>query len=162
MTEIQFTMKNTVGWDVDAMQEHVWECHEEVKRLRGEVASLIREKQLWTWIHEEMGCFLQHSATLDDTCKWVVLDVDGPSAITSWDLSLNDAFNVVCMRMELAVKHGFTQKQIAQSYALALRSSWPTDWPKVNKLIIDRWSASGLERIKKMAWSGSCFEKRAT
>ena len=76
MTEIQFKMKNTVGWTADAMQQHVWDCHEEVKRLRGEVALLIREKQLWTWIHEEMGCFIQHSATLDDPCKWAVLDVD--------------------------------------------------------------------------------------
>ena len=60
------------------------------------------------------------------------------------------------------IKLGCTQKQVAQTYALALRSSWPTDWPKVNKLIVDRWSASGLERIKKMAWSRSCFKKSAT
>lgn len=55
------------------------------------------------------------------------------------------------------IKNGLRQKQIAQTYALALRSSWPTDWAKVNQMIVDRWSESGLERIKKMAWSGSCF-----
>ena len=55
------------------------------------------------------------------------------------------------------IKQGLNQKQIAQTYALGLRSSWPTDWAKVNKMIVDRWSAAGLERIKKMAWSGSCF-----
>ena len=92
-----FMKKNTVGWTADNMQEHVFDCHEEIVRLtkaedllgkllekqnfvkqklRREVALLIREKQLWTWIHEEMGCFLQHSTTLYDTCKWVVLDVD--------------------------------------------------------------------------------------
>lgn len=71
------------------------------------------------------------------------------------------------MKIELAdvegvikneIKQGCTQKQIAQTYAWALRSSRPTDWPKVNKLIVDRWSVSGLSKIKKMAWSGSCFE----
>ena len=55
------------------------------------------------------------------------------------------------------IKQGLNQKQIAQTYALGLRSSWPTDWAKVNKMIVDRWSVAGLERIKKMAWSGSCF-----
>ena len=55
------------------------------------------------------------------------------------------------------IKQGCTQKQIAQTYALGLRSSWPTDWAKVNALIIERWSVAGLNRIKKMAWSGSCF-----
>lgn len=55
------------------------------------------------------------------------------------------------------IKQGLTQKQIAQTYALGLRSTWPTDWPAVNKMIVDRWSSTALERIKKMAWSGSCF-----
>lgn len=59
--------------------------------------------------------------------------------------------------IENEIKQGLNQKQIAQTYALGLRSSWPTDWAKVNKMIMDRWSAAGLERIKKMAWSGSCF-----
>lgn len=49
------------------------------------------------------------------------------------------------------------QKDIAQTYALALRSSEETDWAKVNQAIIARWSVSGLKQIKKMAWSGSCF-----
>ncbi len=60
--------------------------------------------------------------------------------------------------IENEIKEGVTQRQIAQTYALALRSSWPTDWKHVNGLIVNRWSARGLERIKKMAWSGSCFE----
>ena len=53
--------------------------------------------------------------------------------------------------IENEIKQGCNQKQIAQSYALGLRSSWPTDWPKVNKMIVDRWSVLGLEGIKKMA-----------
>ena len=44
------------------------------------------------------------------------------------------------------------QGDIALTYALALRSTSPTDWARVNRSIIDRWSVSGLERIKKMAW----------
>jgi len=51
------------------------------------------------------------------------------------------------------------QRDIAKTYALALRSSEETDWKKVNTAIIQRWSVSGLETIKKMAWSGSCFSK---
>lgn len=50
------------------------------------------------------------------------------------------------------------QRNIAQTYALALRSSEEPDWLKVNLAIIERWSHSGLERIKKMAWSDKCFE----
>jgi hypothetical protein len=69
ITVTDFKRKNTVGWTADNMQEHVWNCHKEIDRLR-------LENNLWAWIHEEMGCFVQHSATLDDACKWVVLDVD--------------------------------------------------------------------------------------
>ena len=58
------------------------------------------------------------------------------------------------------IKQGCNQKQIAQSYALALRSSWPTDWKVVNEAIIERWSFSGLNRIKNMAWSGKCFAEK--
>jgi len=66
---------------------------------------------------------------------------------------------IACVEMviENEIKQGLTQKQIAQTYAMAIRSSWPTDWAKVNAMIVERWSNAGLERIKKMAWSGSCF-----
>jgi len=56
------------------------------------------------------------------------------------------------------IRLGLNQKQIAMTYAFAMRSSWPTDWATVNKMIVSRWSYRGLERIKKMAHSGSCFE----
>ena len=52
---------------------------------------------------------------------------------------------------EIADKR-FKQRNIAQTYALALRSSYNTDWATVNKAIIERWSLSGLERIKNWAW----------
>lgn len=56
------------------------------------------------------------------------------------------------------IKQGLNQKQIAQTYALALRSSDNVDWKKINDAIIARWSKSGLNRIKEMAWSGKCFD----
>lgn len=46
----------------------------------------------------------------------------------------------------------FKQKDVAATYALALRCSTPTDWRKVNAAIIERWSRSGLQRIKQAAW----------
>ena len=59
--------------------------------------------------------------------------------------------------VENEIKQGCKQKQIAQTYALALRSTWPTDWQRVNSAIVKRWSMAGLQRIKKLAWSGKCF-----
>ena len=46
----------------------------------------------------------------------------------------------------------FNRNGIALTYALALKSSDPTDWAKVNAAILERWSLSGLGYIKKRAW----------
>jgi hypothetical protein len=49
----------------------------------------------------------------------------------------------------------FKQKDIARSYALAIKSESEgrtVDWTKINGAILSRWSMSGLERIKKLAW----------
>ncbi len=51
----------------------------------------------------------------------------------------------------------FKKKNIAMTYRMALDSSEDTDWSKVNKAIIERWSRRALEDIKKLAWSGKCF-----
>lgn len=59
--------------------------------------------------------------------------------------------------IENEIAQGLNQRQIAQTYALALRSAYKTDWKRVNEAILKRWP-KGLERIKKMAWSGKCFE----
>jgi len=59
--------------------------------------------------------------------------------------------------IENEIAHGSNQRQIAQTYALGIRSTWPTDWKRVNAAIVAKWP-KGLERIKKMAWSGKCFE----
>ena len=52
-----------------------------------------------------------------------------------------------------------TRRDVAQTYALALRSSERDriDWGKVNRAIMARWSPAALEWIKKQAWSGKCF-----
>jgi len=62
--------------------------------------------------------------------------------------------------IENEIKQKCNQRQIAQTYALALGSSYPTDWKKVNDMIIERWSVSGLTRIKEMAHSGKCFNQQ--
>ena len=49
----------------------------------------------------------------------------------------------------------FKQVDIAVTYRLAMLSSEKPDWRKVNEAIINRWSKSGLERVKKMAWKGN-------
>jgi hypothetical protein len=51
------------------------------------------------------------------------------------------------------------RKDVAQSYALAMKSSErdSVDWGKVNRAIIARWSQSALNWIKEQAWSGKCF-----
>lgn len=55
----------------------------------------------------------------------------------------------------------FTRKDVAKTYALALRSSERErgliDWSKVNRAIIARWSPSALQWIKQKAWSGKAF-----
>ena len=75
------------------------------------------------------------------------------------DSIFDPTMEIACVEQVIQneIERGLNQKQIAQSYALGLRSSFPTDWAKVNAMIIERWSKAGLERIKKMAWSGSCF-----
>jgi len=56
--------------------------------------------------------------------------------------------------LEISSKE-FKQKDIARSYALAIKSESEcrtVDWTKINGAILSRWSMSGLERIKKIAW----------
>lgn len=61
-----------------------------------------------------------------------------------------------CARViEDEIAAGLTQTDIAKTYALAMISAahgaWKSDWPRVNRAILDRWSMAGLERIKKLA-----------
>lgn len=44
-------------------------------------------------------------------------------------------------------------KSLALTYALALRSDWPTDWKRVNAAISAKFGVRGLVRIKTLAWA---------
>ena len=59
--------------------------------------------------------------------------------------------------IEQDIRNGATQRSVAKTYALGLRSTWPTDWAKVNAMILDKWP-KGLSRIKEMAWTGKCWK----
>lgn len=59
--------------------------------------------------------------------------------------------------VENEIRQGCSQRQVAQTYALAIRSVWPTNWERVNTAISAKWP-KGLDRVKRMAWSGSCFK----
>lgn len=62
---------------------------------------------------------------------------------SDWRFEIADVENLI--QREIAA--GLTQKQIAQTYRLALQSSWPTDWAKVNAMITARWP-KGLNRVE--------------
>lgn len=47
------------------------------------------------------------------------------------------------------------RRDVAMTYRFAILEPDRVDWPKVNKAIIDRWSVSGLNWIKKFAWEPS-------
>lgn len=51
----------------------------------------------------------------------------------------------------LRIDQGCTQAEIANTYAMALVSSWPTDWKRVNEAIVAKWP-KGLNRVKTWAW----------
>lgn len=53
--------------------------------------------------------------------------------------------------IENEINLGANQASVAKTYALALRSSWPTDWGRVNRAILAKWP-NGLQRIKASAW----------
>ena len=55
--------------------------------------------------------------------------------------------------------HSLYHRDIAQTYALAMRSSETVDWATVNRAIVDRWTRSALEWIKYQAHSGKCFDE---
>lgn len=62
--------------------------------------------------------------------------------------------------IENEIAQGLSQRQIAATYALAMRKPncrETVDWARINKAILARWP-KGLERIKKLAWTGRVFE----
>lgn len=66
--------------------------------------------------------------------------------------------NMVCCTQVICneVLQGVSQKGIALSYAMAIKSAAQgadkPDWHAINTAILGRWKMSGLERIKKRAF----------
>lgn len=54
--------------------------------------------------------------------------------------------------IENDLAQGATQKHVASLYAMAIVSSWPTEWGRVNAAIRNRWP-KGLARVKELAWA---------
>ncbi len=69
-------------------------------------------------------------------------------------LNLIDAHTLIIQEIEA----GSTQKEVAKTYALGLRSEEGFNYKAANEAILKRWKPSGLVRIKEMAWSGKCFD----
>lgn len=47
----------------------------------------------------------------------------------------------------------FEEEAEAQAYAAAIRDATDTtDWSAWNRRIVDRWSKTALERVKRRAW----------
>jgi hypothetical protein len=70
-------------------------------------------------------------------------------------IEIYDAENVILNEIE---DKSFKQVDVAKTYFLIMRSDVDVDWATINRAIIRRWSVSGLERIKQLAWSRKCFE----
>lgn len=63
-------------------------------------------------------------------------------------MELADCTNVL---LSMIPEKECTQSLVADYYAMALVSSWPTDWRVVNEAILARWP-KGLTRVKEKAW----------
>lgn len=50
------------------------------------------------------------------------------------------------------------QIDIAKTYSLILKQNIDVDWGKINRAILSRWKHSGLDKIKRVAWSGKFVE----
>lgn len=78
-----------------------------------------------------------------------------------WINQANKAVNKHKKKMEITavelvieneIKIGLGKDDVAKTYALALMSSYKTNWSKVNKMILDKWGPQGLIDIKNKAW----------
>jgi hypothetical protein len=58
----------------------------------------------------------------------------------------------IVTRMTYCLAHKGTQTDAAAIYSEALVCSAVIDWGTLNRAIRDRWSMSGLMRVKQMAW----------
>lgn len=82
---------------------------------------------------------------------------------TSYDGLRIELANCESTLLREIAEPSWTRRLVAQTYALALRSSerGKVDWKKVNQAIVERWSLSALNWIKRQAWSGKCWNYEA-
>ena len=79
---------------------------------------------------------------------------DGAVMADGFSVHLVDCTNTLLDEIAIPTQK---RKDIAQTYALAIKSGEAVDWAKVNAAIIKRWSVGGLKWIKESAWSGRCW-----
>lgn len=59
---------------------------------------------------------------------------------------------------ELRINEAIADKECRQADIAGLyrelieQGNGTVDWPRINRLIIDRWSIAGLKKIKRLAW----------
>ena len=80
---------NTVGWPAALMQNHVFECHEEIRTMRARIAELDRDKERLDWLEKSApnmaidhsfwaahmpnaGQLIIHLHEMDDDCEAVI------------------------------------------------------------------------------------------
>ena len=112
----------------------------------------------WVWWLRRPGgmLFARRGRPVVRGHNWTVLLARIRAAEQGEDAGMSD------MRIELADPEGqlleeiadpkMKRRDVAMTYRLALRSRDRVDWGKVNRAIIERWSASGLGWIKEFAW----------
>lgn len=110
----------------------------------------IVSKDIYDRMHSDLlGRCSEYSATTESDAAD---DEVGPMVPELWDVE---------RMIEYEIERGLKRRDIAKTYALALRSSYPTNWFVVNHMIVKRWSVSGLEWIKEQAHSGKCWNSPA-
>lgn len=52
-----------------------------------------------------------------------------------------------------------TRRGAARLYHVGLRRPDVVDWSLVNAAILGRWSVRSLDEIKRLAWTGRCWDE---
>ena len=86
--------------------------------------------------------------TLSDLPLRVVDTTESRHAYALWDGQIPDTATLLTAVEDKEIK----RRGVAALYAVALRYGLETDWPAVNRAIMDRWSMAGLKWIKRRAW----------
>lgn len=71
---------------------------------------------------------------------------------------MKPGMHLMCCEMviENEIRHGVRRKDIALTYAMAIRSGSAgreTDWERINAAIEAKWGMRGLMAVKNRAWA---------